>query len=230
MGNDWGELEKGGRPRWQLILVLLAILIIVVAKCTPSETRIPRSVTSPDWPKQAVSPAVPMTPGPMPRPERTPHKPTSQSLLFYVVDENVPKYWGLQAVITGWESAKYSDFKLVKQCPTAPCITIRIDSKLPDDTAAEAEFGGTYSELVVRLNPIVKEHREAQSSLAHEFGHLLGAPHIVGTANSVMQPIGIYRILPTALDIETVDRLGNWQLEKMYVNSGKTVDARALPN
>ena len=115
------------------------------------------------------------------------------------------------------------------QCPSAaPCITVKV-YKLPKDTAAVAQYSWNYSELEIRLNPIVKDHREAQSALAHEFGHLLGAPHITGTANSVMQPVGVYRLLPTRLDIETVDRLGRWQLEKMYENSGKTVDARALP-
>ena len=103
MGNDWGELERGGKPKWGLIIALLTLLVLTTAfaRCSPSETRIPRSVTSPDWPLQTVSPAVQPEPLQSPRPERKPHVPTSQSLRFYVVSENVPSYWGLDKVITG---------------------------------------------------------------------------------------------------------------------------------
>lgn len=229
MGTDWGEISRGGKPKWGLI-IFLAILLIVVVKCTPSETRIPRSVTSPDWPKQTLSPAVQPTPGQLPRPERQPEKPTSSVLTIYVVSVVDNKLWGVNAAIAGWKPAKYTDFQLVKHCPIAtPCVLIS-KGNLGPFVAAQAEYGYRMQDLFIKVNPIITSHKEAQSALVHELGHLIGAPHIVGTHNTVMNPIGIYRLLPTKSDIQTVDRLGRWQLEKMYESSGKTLDVRAVPN
>lgn len=231
MGTDWGEIPKGGKPRWWLILLLILALVVIFAKWHPSETRIPRSVTSPDWPKQAVSSPVQATPGPVSRPERKPEKPTSSVLTIYVVSTVNDKFWGVSAAIAGWKSAKYTDFKLAKRCPiAAPCIKVTTYKYLDFKVAAQAEFGYRMQDLFIKVNPIITSHKEAQSALAHEFGHVIGAPHIVGTHNTVMNPIGIYRLLPSKTDVQTVDRLGRWQLEKMYESSGKTLDVRTVPN
>lgn len=183
-----------------------------------------------DSPKQPLSSPSQAYRSPIPRPERKPETPTSTSLTFYVVSENVPREWGLVNVLAGWKSAKFSSFKQASGCPVAaPCITIYMYKFADKRVAGQANFTDDYSGLNIKLNPSVKNTREMQSTLSHEFGHLLGAPHIAGTNNTVMNAVDVYRTLPTALDIQTVDRLGNWELEKMYENSGKTVDVRTAP-
>lgn len=230
MGNDWrwwhdqDEQEAGGKlkPGAIVLFIVLVIIGVVFVKCSPS-TVDPK--TLPNQPKQTVSSPVQVSPVP----KVTPKPPTSQSLTFYVVSKNVPSYWGLDNVLAGWKLAKYSNFRQITACPlAAPCITISV-TILDADTAAQATFGSNYGSLFIDLNPIVLDQREAQSALAHEFGHLLGAPHIMGTHNTVMNPIGVYQVLPTKLDIETVDRLGHWQIGKMAESSTKTVDVRSAP-
>lgn len=205
------------------IIGLIALSAAVVIRYS-AEPRTP-----PEQPKQAVSSPVQVTPAPSPRPERKPHTPTSTSLTIYVVSQVSDKFWGVSNTMLGWKSAKYTDFKTAAVCPVAaPCIRI-YESKLPYDVAAQATFTDSWY-MYIELNPMVTTHSEAQSALGHEFGHLLGAPHIVGTMDTIMSPIGVYHLLPTKRDIAEVDSLGRWQLEKMYVESGKTVDVRSAPN
>lgn len=215
---------KRGRRNKVILGVIGLIVLVSGVRYAPSLTR----QTPPQQPRQAVTSHVEVTPAPSPRPERKPHTPTSTSLTIYVVSLVNDKFWGVSATMLGWKMAKYTDFKPAKVCPlAAPCIKI-YESKLPYDIAAQATF--TYSwYMYIELNPLVTTHSEAQSALGHEFGHLLGAPHIVGTMDTIMSPSGVYHLLPTKRDIAVVDGLGRWQLEKMYVESGKTVDVRSAP-
>lgn len=236
MGFDWRdedeELESGGKLNWKAIIFIVAILVVValLASCASSTVRIPRSVSSPDWADTPPRIAVQSSPVPTSTPKQNTHKPSPASTTIYVVS-HVNSLWHVGDAIIGWKLAKYTDFKLVKQCPvTAPCVTIRMNESLPSDTAAETSFTTNPNEILMDLNPVVTSSKEAENTVSHELGHVLGAPHIVGTLDTVMAPIGVYRVLPTRLDVRVVDALGRWDSEKMYENSGKTLDMSHQPN
>lgn len=234
MGNDWGEIEKGGRPKWGLVFFLCGLLIVItcLVGCTANQGQIPRSVTSPDWPKQTVSSPSQTEGVPSSRPERKPHNPVSAGLVIYVVDKDISPVWNLRTALAGWKKAKWTDFRLVEACPVSqPCVTIKEKKSLTSTEAAETLFGYRVDDIVINLNPVlIWEPFNAQSTLAHELGHTLGAPHITGTNNTLMTAKdAYYRIVPSALDLQIVDALGPWSLEKMYVESGKTVDVRTQP-
>jgi hypothetical protein len=229
MGNDWGELERGGKPRWWLIFLLVGILIIVIVRWSPSTVDAPKTIT--DRPLQALSSAS-QSPGvQIPRPERSPHKPASQGVVIYVVDTGISPVWGLESAISGWKKARWTDFRLIASCiPLRPCVTVA-EKSLAKDEAGQTNFSYKVEETTIYLNSaIIWEPFVAQSTLAHEMGHVLGAPHIAGTNNTLMTAKdGFYRTQPTALDLQIVDALGPWELEKMYESSGKTVDVRTAP-
>lgn len=207
-----------------IVLTLFGWLFLLTVTSNTDDVELPSQVTSKAVPK--VEPTQVQSP----RPERTPHKPPSQSRIIYVVAQNVPSVWGLQAVLKAWSAAKYTDSRLVVSCPVAnPCVTVKMDPKLAKtDNAAVTDFGYNNT-IVIRLNPLVKTPLEAQSTMCHEYGHVLGAPHIKGTANSCMPASGDYRVLPTKVDLSVVDRLGHWDLEKMYQSAFREVDVRVLP-
>jgi hypothetical protein len=146
-----------------------------------------------------------------------------------VAAPNLASKWGLDYVLAGWKDAKYTDFKRVTSCPVAAiCVTIKEDKAIPDDDAGLTSFG-YRGDIYIDLNPAITSPFEAQSTVCHELGHVLGLGHITGTKNSCMPAKGDYRILPSSLDIRMADRLGHWQLQKMYETSGKTVDIRDVP-
>ena len=166
---------------------------------------------------------------PSPRPKHETHNPTSDSLTIYVVALNVDNEWGLQAVLAGWNMARYTTLKQIDRCPVASvCVVIRENAKINPKYAALTSFYVDHS-ITIDLNPAVTNRIEAQSSLCHEFGHVLGAGHVKGSHDSCMPATGDYRVVPTALDLSLVDRLGRWQFDKMFKSSGKDVDVRRLP-
>lgn len=210
--------------RWGVIGFIVLIAVVAAVKYAPSET--PK--TLPNQPEQTVSSAEPGSTVLGSKPEREPHKPTSPIVTIYVVDAGISPIWGLDNAIAGWKLAKWTDIRKVAVCPVArPCVTVS-EKKLDKLEAGRTDFN---EPMGIYLNSsLIWEPFKAQSTLAHEFGHILGAPHIVGTSNTLMTAKdGFYRTKPTALDLRVVDSLGRWDLEKMYVESGKTVDARALP-
>lgn len=231
MGTDWGEIEKGGRPRWGLVIFLVILLVIIISLVGCS-AQIPRSVTSPDWPKQAVSSPSQTVSAPSTRPKRGPDKPKTQGIIIYVVDKGINPIWDIDGALAGWKDAKWTDFRKVNSCPVAkPCVTVEEKKSLDDNVAGETLFGYSVDDIVINLNPVlIWEPFQAQSTIAHELGHTLGAPHVVGTNNTLMTAKdAYYRLIPSALDLRLVDSLGPWTLEKMYVDSGKTVDVRSQP-
>lgn len=184
--------------------------------------------TPSDRPLQTLSSPSPSSTGPVGRPERKPHIPNSSSLNIYVINNKISPRWGLNAAIEAWEPAKWTDFVLISECPVAaPCVIIS-EKSLKGLTAGETLF--TNTELIyVHLDPKVKLATEAHNTLAHELGHVLGAGHVIGTTNSVMPAKGIFKTRPSRFDLQMVDSLGQWDAEKMYTSSGKTVDGSVLP-
>lgn len=213
--------------RWGVIGFIVLIAVVAAVKYAPSET--PR--TLPNQPVQTVSSAEPGSTVLGTRPERSPHKPASQGTTIYVVAPKLNPVWGLDSALAGWKKARWTDFRKVAVCPVArPCVTIA-EKNLGKTEAGQTNFSDRAEDTTIYLNSIlIWEPFKAQSTLAHEFGHVLGAPHVIGTNNTIMTAKdGFYRTQPTDLDIRLVDQLGRWELEKMYVESGKTVDVSDLP-
>ncbi len=208
----------------------LAIVILVAAAIWfislligPSTVTIPSDLHSPSLATSTPLPKVHTTPVPSQAPE-------TQQTLIYVIANHIPSYWGIDSVIVGWNKATNTDFVRSVKCPSfKPCVYIEVNKKLPEDTAAQTEFG-YRNDIVIELNPIVTKRQEAQSTLCHEMGHTLGLPHISGTANTCMTANDdFYRVTPSALDLRLANSYGKWSLEKMYVLSGKDLDVRSIP-
>lgn len=211
------------------IVIVLGLVWFLILQFSGVSPKIPAPQTTPSKPLQALSSPVPTASVPTPRVERTPAKAINPVTTIYVVAPNLAPKWGLDYVLAGWKAAKYSDFKRVTSCPVASiCVQVKENKSIPADDAGLTSFG-YRGDIYMDLNPAITNPFEAQSTVCHEFGHVLGLGHIKGTHNSCMPAIGDYRILPSMLDIRMTDRLGHWQLEKMYKSSGKTVDIRDLP-
>jgi hypothetical protein len=104
-----------------------------------------------------------------------------------------------------------------------------MNPKLDHFTAAETSFG-YRDDIYIDLNPEVTSWRAAQSTACHELGHVLGLPHISGTANTCMTvKDDYYRVLPSALDLKLANSYGKWDGNKMYQLSGKDFDIRTQP-
>lgn len=157
-----------------------------------------------------------------------PELPKSSGINIYLVNQRISPRWDIDAAMEAWHPAKWTEFKLVKECPVAePCVRIS-EKKLQGLTAGETLFTN-QSVIFIHLDPKVRLASEAHNTLAHELGHVLGLGHIKGTTNSVMPARGVFKTRPTPLDIQMADRLGPWNAEKMYRNSGIDVDASQLP-
>lgn len=228
--------RKGEVKRWAFIIFLLVFwfgILFIWAKAPSTTVDVPRSETGKALPLVSISPEPGSTVviGQTPRSEREPHKPISQGINIYVVDTGISPVWGLDKAITGWKKARWTDLIKVKSCPVArPCITVS-EKQLSPNQAGVTNFGYRVEDNTIELNSaLIWEPFKAQSTLAHEMGHILGAPHIKGTADTLMtEKDGFYRTQPTDLDLKIVDDLGPWQLEKMYESSGKTLDVRKAP-
>lgn len=212
-----------------LIVSLLALLLITIHGAqqirhqSTSENPSPLGTIQPE-------PSSQVTIGQVPRPKHETHEPSSDSLAIYVVAQNVGNEWGLQAVLAGWNKARYTTIKQTNICPVASvCVVVRENAKINPKFAALTSFYTDHS-IIIDLNPAVRENFEAQSSLCHEFGHVLGEGHVKGTHDTCMTAVESYRVLPTQLDLSMVDKLGRWQFDKMFKSSGKTVDVSRLPN
>jgi hypothetical protein len=224
--------RKGEIGRYVFLLAILIFWLAVLYVFTKAPS------TTDDVPRKALpsaqvtaQPGSKVLTGQTPRPERTPHKPISQGINIYVVDTGISPVWGLNKAITGWKKARWTDIILVKSCPVArPCITVS-EKDLTKTEAGRTNFGYRVEDITIYLNAsLIWDPFKAQSTLAHEMGHTLGAPHITGTSKTLMTAKdGFYRTMPTDLDIKAVDDLGPWQLEKMYEASGKTLDVRQAP-
>lgn len=149
-----------------------------------------------------------------------------------VAATEIPKSWGLAHVLVDWNLAdKYVDFVLSNQCASSAASTVRVTlGNLPSDTAAETRFGSYCCDISLVVNRTLKSTWIAKSTLCHEFGHVLGLPHISGTVDTCMTAVNnFYRTRPTKLDTRLVNGYGTWGFEKMYELSGKDVDVRGQP-
>lgn len=205
-----------------IVIVVTATIWFLVLLVGASESKIPQPLHSPSLVTESPVPKV----HPSPVPKVTP---VSAETKIYVVVKNVPSYWGVSGSLTDWNLVDhYADFVPVKSCPDSlPCLTVKM-KKLPEDTAAETNWG-EGNDITIDLNPIVASHWEAKSTICHELGHVLGLPHVSGTANTCMTAIGSYRIHPTIVDARLVNSYGVWETDKMYLLSGKDVDIRSMP-
>lgn len=220
---DRSRAKKASRPSIVVLVIGLAIWVLVLS-IGPSTVKVPtRSVPSDSnslpTPSPSESPGVPT-----PRSEREPHKSTSPVVTIYVVNSGISEKWHLATAIAGWNKARWTKLSIVPSCPVAePCVVIREDKKIDPRYDGETLFRNDGS-ITIRLNPVVNNLIEAQNTICHEFGHVLGAPHIKGTHNTCMAAIDVYRVLPSSLDLSVVDGLGRWEFEKMYQSSGKDLD------
>lgn len=180
-------------------------------------------------PTISPEPASRVTIAPSPTTKLTPIKPLTWVTIIYVVKKNVPSIWNVEAALAGWKAAKYSDFKLVTECPVAePCVTIRPDSNLDKKYGGQTSFSYDPADIVITLTTLKMSSIEAKETMCHELGHVLGEPHIKGTHDTCLlatsnYPLS-YRTKPTKLDLKVVDDLGHWQLEKMAISADKELD------
>ena len=193
------------------------------------------------WPKRVEMPPVERRPVPAVQPSTVPPShvpsigvpsptPKPTKVTIFVVANGIPDYWNIDKVVSGWNKAEHTVFTPVAMCPSFyPCVTVKMDSKIDKDYAAETTFG-YRNDITIKLNPTVTNSWDAQSTACHEFGHVLGLGHISGTANTCMTAKdGFYRALPTRLDLKYADSFGDWDLSKMYTLSGKDIDVRTAP-
>lgn len=222
--------------RWLFIAFLLIFwlgVLYLFVKPPSNDVKMPAREAGKALPSAQITalPSPTVSTGQTPRSEREPHESQYPDVTIYVVDAGISPIWALDSAITGWKKAKWTDIIKVKACPVArPCVTVA-EKRLAKDEAGQTNFGYRVEDNTIYLNSsLIWEPFEAQSTLAHEFGHILGAPHIKGTANTLMTEVdGFYRTKPTTLDLKVVDDLGPWELEKMYESSGKTLDVRNQP-
>jgi hypothetical protein len=210
-----------------VVVAASAIWISLLTFWPSTDSRIPQPLhdprSAPVSHRQTVTSPVPPVQVLSPTPE---HKETK----IYIVSKGIPSYWGISKVILGWNLDKYADFVPVNTCPSfQPCVTVKLNPKLPNTTAAETSFG-YRNDITIALNPIITNSWNAQSTACHEMGHVLGLGHIKGTSKTCMTAKdGFYRALPSSLDIRLANGLGEWNLEKMYTLSGKDIDVRDAP-
>jgi hypothetical protein len=226
--------ERSSRKASKVGVIVLVVGLIawgLILSFGPRTSRIPDPQSTPSLTHTAPEPASTVTIGQVPRSGVRPHKNTSPVITVYVVDVKVPSRWGLTAVVNGWQKAFWTRLEYAKSCPKDEvCVVVKEDKTLKFPTAAQTLYSNYSKVINVNLNPGVKSPIEAQSTLCHEFGHTLGAPHVKGTVNTCMTPINaFYRVTPTRVDLRLVDSLGRWEIQKMYDESGKTVDARTQP-
>ena len=210
-------------------LLFLVVIISLLSACTPDLSTIPRRSTPSDSASVVSRTPVPSTQVQTP----TPNPITT----IYVVDKGVREEWGLQAAVNSWQRAKFTDIIFVKVCPAdwkIACVTISEVTNMSMDFAGEATFNLTPKQMTIHLNALVTWTTEAekQTTVCHEFGHILGLAHITFSQNSCMWNGGTYQKWPrraTNLDLKMVDRLGSWDIEKMYDSSSKDVAIPVAP-
>jgi matrixin len=200
-------------------LTIGAALMLLCSGClTPDLDAFPRR-SAPDSPR--TSPSAEVQPSPVP----TPAKKRNQVTNIYVVAPIASK-WGLPEVLVGWNKAKWVDLKLARQCPLqaqVPCVTITESNSIPGNDMGETIFYNTPSSLQIHVDHNIRNYREAQSTLCHELGHIMGLGHS-NRQDTCMTIERVGPLVPTERDLLMVDRLGYWTLEKVGTSSGRDID------
>lgn len=182
------------------------------------------------------------TASPVPSQTVTPVPPASLKpnvVTIYVVSK-LPRYfellYNLEEVIAGWQKAKWTKLELVNKCPIQSYTDTRICLVLSERNMAEHYAGESvfekYVGLFIYLNKSLRfrSQYEQQTTLCHEFGHILGLGH-TKTKKSCMKNVELGTSLPTKLDIDLVNALGPWEFGRMSVSSAhENVDTAQLPN
>lgn len=212
-------------------LLSLVVIIPLLAACTPDLSGVRRPENSPSQVTSTPEPGSQVTLGQVPAPEVL-------TVQIYVVDKNVSPEWGIREAIEGWQRAKYTQIIFVKACPAdwnIACVTVSEVNNMSLDYAGETIFYTLPRQMVIHLNKKVTwtTHQEKQTTVCHEFGHILGLAHINYTKKTCMWNGGDYGLdwpqKATNLDLKLVDRLGPWEIQKMYDSSRKDVAIPVAP-
>lgn len=212
--------------------LLILTSLVLASACTPDLSRIHVQEPSPLPQNPSVSVAT-LSPSPS-------HHPETLITTINVVDKlNVPK-WHLTQVLADWNKVKLIKFKLVKTCITyQPCVTVKIKNLEPykpgEITVGQAEWGDDAWDMSITLNPFQLSAKYAQSTLCHEFGHIIGIGHVLENPKSsrviktcMKAEDDFAPVSPSYLDIKLANRLGPWSWEKSQETSGKDIDGEDI--
>jgi hypothetical protein len=220
-------MKKKGKGGLLSAAIIVSLLVgwLVFLQVTTEPVKLPVEVT------QSAHPRA----GAVPRSAEPPVTPTpgSGETKIYVVVKDVPSEWQISRVMSEWNLAdRYVDFVPISKCIMyEPCLTVKMGRFEEETTAGETSFIGDGFSIDIIFNRNIKSSFIAKSVACHEFGHVLGMPHVKGTANTCMTAVdGAFRGRPSQIDSRLVNSFGEWGYQKMYELSGKDVDIRSMPS
>jgi len=134
-----------------------------------------------------------------------------------VVDKLNKPQWQLKAIIADWNKVELEQFYIVNQCVTTygPCVTIESKTLPQKDYLGQLDFRSGPADMVITVVPN-QTNIEAQATICHELGHVLGLGHISKKGiTSCMSDWG-NTTRPSNLDIYHVNHLGSWDYTRVW--------------